>query len=732
MFIVFILLSFLLGTILYLIAKRSDSVVVVSYKTVFTIIMTGIYIVSFVSIVLLEFGIFRIDYLLAIIIIMFILALMVFFFSKPIPKIKPVFHIEAVHIIMFIILFLAAFLRLPPSNYVMGGQDQGLYVNIGNNIANTGKIFIKDTLFDALSGNPELKDYYIKSNYMWTGKAIEDKYEGTFVPGIYVKDIDKGELVPQFYHLQPAWFAISNKLLGVERSTYPLFIFSMLSIIAIYLLSYSIFHNRLISVISALLLAVNPLHSFMSRFPVTEVTASMFFLSALYFYLESENKNIYLLILSMLSFGCLFFTRITGFLFLPVLFFFLLYFQVFERSSAKRRNVLFFMTGIFVLYLFSLYHGLVFSFPYSHDIYKNNMGFENLNLLGKPELKAIVCGVLIMMFLYLLYFIVGRFRNEFRKFWYHMAKNKILIVSSILVVILLMIGHKAYKLGFTNKLVGDPWIGERWKMAGQGIKSLRNYFNLVVLSKFLTPLGILFFFSGIYMLLKKSFYNKSFLILGLFTINFFLINTVGNYTTPYLYYYARYLLSELLPLMIITISFALVYFLNLSNRVRVKRTVFFIIMLVLLAPPIFYSSLQAKGTELKGFYEGFKQIDDELKGKPILFIDSNSSYTGQIKPNSKDWILGKLITPLRFTFSRETFIFDSKELNKEKLRELFTFFKKQGYDVFSISNNTEVKYEYLKHIKDVAIAFEQMEISSSRPKKYNNRELHVSIYRYVE
>lgn len=732
MFIVFVILSLLLGTILYLIAKRSASVVIVNYTTLFTIVMTSIYIVSFASIVLLEFGIFRIDYLLAIIIILFVLTLIYFFTSRPVPKLKLVFHIETVHIILFLILLLAAFLRFPPSNYVMGGQDQGLYVNIGNNIARTGKIFIKDTLLDALNANPELKDYYVRSNYGGTGKAVEGKYEGFFVPGIYVKNLDKGELVPQFYHLQPVWFAISNRLLGVERSTYPLFIFSMLSIIAIYLLSYSIFHNRLISVVSALLLAVNPLHSFMSRFPVTEVTASMFFLSALYFYLESENKSIYLLILSMLSFGCLFFTRITGFLFLPVLFFFLLYFQVFEHSAVKRRNAMFFMTGVFILYLFSLYHGLVFSFPYSHDIYKNNMGFKGLNLSGKIELKAISYGVLMIICPYLLFFVVGRFRNEFRKFWYCLARKKKVILTSILLTILFLICYKAYILAFTDRLINDPLIGARWKMAGQGIKSLRNYFNLVVLSKFLTPVGILLFFSGIYMLLKRSFYNKRFLILGLFTINFFLINTVGNYTTPYLYYYARYLLSELLPLMIITISFALVYFLNLSNRVRVKRTVFFIIMLVLLAPPIFYSSLQAKGTELKGFYEGLKQIDAEVGERSILFIDSNSNYTGHDKPDSKNWILGKLVTPLRFTFGRETFIFDSKELNKEKLREFIVFFKGQGYDVFVMANNTELKYEYLKHIKDVVIAFEQMGTSSSRPKKYNNRGLHTSIYRYVE
>src|SRR5690348_16112447 len=71
------------------------------------------------------------------------------------------------------LLVAALCFRVPAYNYVLGGQDEGLYVNIANTIERTGGLAIRDVVGEKLRGTAQL-DVYRRDNrstYVLQGKT---------------------------------------------------------------------------------------------------------------------------------------------------------------------------------------------------------------------------------------------------------------------------------------------------------------------------------------------------------------------------------------------------------------------------------------------------------------------------------------------------------------------------------------------------------------------------------
>jgi hypothetical protein len=144
------------------------------------------------------------------------------------------------HILPILMLLLIALLfRSEPYHYVAGGQDEGVYVNMSQYYDKYGKIFITDETRENLTD--ELKKSYDSMNLRIENRnnvRVEDQKEGAYLPGVYVKDQQNSEYVFQFYQLHPLWMSIFGKIFGDENRVYSLVFFSLLSLVAFYLLAF--------------------------------------------------------------------------------------------------------------------------------------------------------------------------------------------------------------------------------------------------------------------------------------------------------------------------------------------------------------------------------------------------------------------------------------------------------------------------------------------------------------
>ena len=148
------------------------------------------------------------------------------------------------HWIFLVILALALFIRFSPNLYLTGGQDQGTYVSMSKQYEVNHGLFIKD---------------YFRESMPEKIKVLYDKYN-TFL-GIEVKDLETSEYVMPFYPAFPSWMSVFGDIFGSDNRVYALTLFSILSIVGVYLLTYEISgRNRKAALLGSLFMAISPMH----------------------------------------------------------------------------------------------------------------------------------------------------------------------------------------------------------------------------------------------------------------------------------------------------------------------------------------------------------------------------------------------------------------------------------------------------------------------------------------
>ena len=281
--------------------------------------------ISFVSIASLALNVFNVH---VSVLLGLNLTLLVFGLKKDSWQIK--INLKSPHVFpIMVVLAIGLLFRSEPYHYVAGGQDQGVYVSMSQYYDNTGKIFIEDEVRKNLPDN--LKADYDSENSVLRNKQGQREY----APGVYVQDLENSEYVFQFYQMHPVWMSIFGKLFGDTNRVYALVFFSLLSLVAFYLLAFELTKRKDLALLAGALLAINPLHAFFSKFPVAEVVGLAFTTLSFYYLLKYYNlskQKIYLpvnLTLSALLMSGMFFTRISGLMLIPFFFIILIMAQMF-------------------------------------------------------------------------------------------------------------------------------------------------------------------------------------------------------------------------------------------------------------------------------------------------------------------------------------------------------------------------------------------------------------------
>ena len=161
---------------------------------------------------------------------------------------------------------------LPPSEYLIGGKDPGVYVNSGIQIAQRGALVIRDPV---VAGVPA----FARDLFFPNDKSRERFVAPRFM-GFYVLDPDTGAVVSQFPHVYPASIAIGHALHGLTGARWVFTFWGILGVLSVYFAGARLL-GRPAAAAAAALLALNVVQVWWSRYPNADIVMQAILFAAL-------------------------------------------------------------------------------------------------------------------------------------------------------------------------------------------------------------------------------------------------------------------------------------------------------------------------------------------------------------------------------------------------------------------------------------------------------------------
>lgn len=444
--------------------------------------------------------------------------------------------------------------RVPPYLNMLGGTDDSVYVNMGMHLARTGGVMPIDHIFERLK-DPALQQLYKSTSYL---------SDQTYLPGIYSTD---DGLVFQFYHLFPVWIALFGSAGGPQVAVCAQTFLSLISLIYFQSLACILTGKRSLGLLAGLLLAINPLHAYISKLTVSEMTLLAHTLISFYFlavYCRSgENGSVaskWPMWISVLALGMGFMTRVTGFLYLPFLVTVFLGAIIFDDNPDRRKGLLFWAGTSMVLCLLGIGYGLTWSSPYASAIFR--ISFEQL--FGAYWLTVLqVSGLAALAMLAGGWMLVSWVRRWGRT---EVLRRRVLAAIRLLPYAMLLMAilalYRAYQVGFTDAYANDSWV--------RAISSVHGWRAFCVAS---LPLAALYLSPFVTAVFAIAVFRRDLplaqMALLIFVAFFFFNSSVafwylGNYPAMH-----RHILPELVPGMLLFAVCALDGLPRLSRKLAV-------------------------------------------------------------------------------------------------------------------------------------------------------------------
>ena len=479
--------------------------------------------------------------------------------------------------------------RWYPFLYVEGGQDQGVYVSMSAQFARAHGLGITDSVREKLSETDKPDYDRLNNRYDPEKVDVRGRSEGEHQPGIFIGDLSRSAYVFQFYPLHPLWMALAARVLGDQNRVYSLVGFSLLGVLMLSLLAYELSgRKRAAAFLAAGLLAINPMHVFLSRFPVTENVTVFFSASALYYLVryfspgEAARGQAWNLVASAGAWACLFFDHIGGFAYAPLLIAVLMAGTVSAGTVRQMLEMLGYGLGVLAAYSLSLWYGMTWSFPYSYGTYIGVFGFK-LGMFFVDHWEGVIlfsaiayCG---------LSYLAWRFRFRIRVDWTRLGLDRVLtgLLLAAILVTAVYGAVEAYRLGFTTdySLLSDPrnphssafeaagnnWLYQRSQLSNTGAAGFLHS-SFMALAIYVSPF-ILLFVLGSFISKRRTMGIYEIFVLMLLT--WFIVLRTGWESLTLYYYYGRYLGAELVPYLLVLAAVWL--YPLLKSEERLKRVI---------------------------------------------------------------------------------------------------------------------------------------------------------------
>jgi hypothetical protein len=436
-------------------------------------------------------------------------------------------------------LLLALVLRVPTFDAVLGGQDPGVYTHVAAQVVRTGGIAVHDPAYARLAATPA-RDAYASENFI-----------DPFMPGVYTLPGDPPGFVFQFYHLFPVWLAIFGGLFGLGAAGGGLVFLSLVSVLFFQRLAHALTGRRDVAIVAGLLLAANPLHAFFSKLPVAEVPtlafgAMGFAFVARFAQAPAESRRARWLVVSCGAFACLFLTRLSGFMYLPLLFAIGCLARPLDGDRARGAAVSRWAFATIGVYALSVWYGLAWTRPYVLKLY--SITFPLVGGPHWPLALAAAGGVAGAVALGLRAIAPGS--DGARRLG--ALVQRVEAWSGVALLLVLAAGAwKLYRLGFTQAYAAESWFAQFPGLAGAGWSSVAHG-SLVVVAVYACPL-----LAAAYVVLaQRRWPSAGARLLLLLLFCFVGYAAVLNWNVPYQPYYARYFASELVPALLLFVACA--------------------------------------------------------------------------------------------------------------------------------------------------------------------------------
>jgi hypothetical protein len=167
---------------------------------------------------------------------------------------------------------IAAWRFLPPSEYIIGGKDPGVYVNEGIQIAQRGAIVATDPV---IANVPAFaRDLFFPSD------PDHARFAGLRFMGFYVVDPDRGHVVGQFPHVYPASIAIGYGLDGLTGARRAVIFWGLMGVLSVYFFGARMF-GRPAAAAAAALLVINVVQVWFARYPNADIVMQALLFAAL-------------------------------------------------------------------------------------------------------------------------------------------------------------------------------------------------------------------------------------------------------------------------------------------------------------------------------------------------------------------------------------------------------------------------------------------------------------------
>ena len=528
--------------------------------------------------------------LLTLTVILFCFSLIVFLFLgnvKP-PRFSPVGIYETG---LAFLLALCVPIYFQPHEYILGSADAGTYMNIGVNLAKTGKWVVDDAFSKWLSQYGLTTFYYSPSSL-----PVQWQFYGW-----YNHPTQSGLILPQFFPLHPCLISIGVLLYGVWGGLYVTPLWGLLGIAAVYFATRRLF-NRPVAILAALFLALTPTQIFFSRYPTAEPLTLVFlfsgFLAYQHLYDEAQCSR-WWGVFAGSTLGCALLTRIDLPLMVILVLLILGLIRIFGQWNKQWRT----FAWVFLIFLSgSLSFGYFWGWIYIFNTYGVILKYY----------EWILVGTLIIFFL-----IASGFGLVVWVRKYPALRSNFRFASLKWLVGILILSLSLYAYFF--RPIFNPPIYDTGP--GNILMPQLDSLNWVRLGWYLTPLGLILSTLGLFFIILKEDLTRLvfFLSVGVLTI---IQYTFKSLITPYHIYAMRRFFPLVIPVLIIFAAFSLYQAFKKWDRLIINLFVisvglFFCLGLAYQSGHLFFLR------DLKGVVSELELFSNKLSARSIILINDH-------------------------------------------------------------------------------------------------------------
>jgi len=206
-------------------------------------------------------------------------------------------HGETIGYVAIGVVFLLLVAR--PFEVVLGARDAGVYATTGFAIARTGGIvqydqMVRQIVEDQQSSDLQLNAAARQAETNFLGTQNDERFMATRLrfAGFLITsgDLSQGRVVPQFFHLYPAWIALFAGLLGLRGGLLATGLLGLLGVWGAGLLGRRL-AGRWVGLLAMLFLSLNGVQVWFSRYSTSEACAQFLSIGALYAFAVMQDER---------------------------------------------------------------------------------------------------------------------------------------------------------------------------------------------------------------------------------------------------------------------------------------------------------------------------------------------------------------------------------------------------------------------------------------------------------